>query len=119
MISSVEPVLPLYLQSKYGLDVSKVGLVYIAAVVPSFICMYTYATSYRWPLMQYVIASPLAGWYADRGGTIVSTLVCLVGALPFWGVIIVQVNLAYFIAMFACLSESRLPSFFGIFRLRY
>ncbi|KAI0761685.1 MFS general substrate transporter [Trametes elegans] len=86
MISSIEPVLPLYLQSEYGLNVSKVGLVYIAAVVPSF------------------ISSPVAGWYADRGGAIVSTLVCLVGALPFWGVIIVQVNLAYFIAMFACLN---------------
>lgn len=38
MISSMEPVLPLYLQSTFGLDVSKIGLVYIAAVVPSFIC---------------------------------------------------------------------------------
>lgn len=38
MISSLEPVVPLYLQSVYGLDVSKIGLIYIAAVVPSFIC---------------------------------------------------------------------------------
>lgn len=40
MISSMEPVLPLYLQSTFGLDVSKIGLVYIAAVVPSFICAF-------------------------------------------------------------------------------
>lgn len=41
MISSMEPVLPLYLQSTFGLDVSKIGLVYIAAVVPSFICRFS------------------------------------------------------------------------------
>ncbi|KAI0325628.1 MFS general substrate transporter [Cubamyces sp. BRFM 1775] len=86
MISSLEPVLPLYLQSTYGFDVSKVGLVYIAAVVPSF------------------ISSPLSGWYADRGGTIVSTVVCLVGSLPFWCLLIVRSHLAYFITMFALLN---------------
>ncbi|KAH9891124.1 MFS general substrate transporter [Cubamyces lactineus] len=86
MISSLEPVLPLYLQSTYGFDVSKVGLIYIAAVVPSF------------------ISSPLSGWYADRGGTIVSTVVCLVGSLPFWCLLIIRSHLAYFITMFALLN---------------
>ncbi|KAJ8473714.1 hypothetical protein ONZ51_g7690 [Trametes cubensis] len=86
MISSLEPVLPLYLQSTYGFDVSKVGLIYIAAVVPSF------------------ISSPLSGWYADRGGTIVSTVVCLVGSLPFWCLLVIRSHLAYFITMFALLN---------------
>ncbi|KAL1952322.1 hypothetical protein VTO73DRAFT_1471 [Trametes versicolor] len=86
MISSMEPVLPLYLQSTFGLDVSKIGLVYIAAVVPSF------------------ISSPLSGWYADRGGTIVSTAICLVCALPFWVLIFIHVDLAYFLAMYALLN---------------
>ncbi|KAL7285847.1 hypothetical protein ACG7TL_000956 [Trametes sanguinea] len=86
LISSTEPVLPLYLQSTFNFDVSKVGLVYIAAVVPSF------------------ISSPVSGWYADRGGTIVSTVVCLIGAIPFWCLLVVHTNLAYFIAMYALLN---------------
>ncbi|KAI0651431.1 MFS general substrate transporter [Trametes meyenii] len=86
MISSLEPVLPLYLQSEYGLDVSKVGLVYIAAVVPSF------------------FSAPISGWYSDRGGTIISTLVCLLGSLPFWCLIIIRSHLAYFLVMFAFLN---------------
>ncbi|KAI0666238.1 MFS general substrate transporter [Trametes maxima] len=86
MISSLEPVLPLYLQAEYGLDVSKVGLVYIAAVVPSF------------------FSAPISGWYADRGGTIISTVLCLLGSLPFWCLIIIRSHLAYFIVMFALLN---------------
>ena len=38
IISAQEPALPLYLQSTYNFDVSKIVLVYIAAIVPSFIC---------------------------------------------------------------------------------
>lgn len=49
-------------------------------------------------------ASPLSGWYADRGGTIVSTAICLVCALPFWVLIFIHVDLAYFLAMYALLS---------------
>ncbi|PIL30877.1 MFS general substrate transporter [Ganoderma sinense ZZ0214-1] len=37
IITAQEPALPLYLQSTYNFDVSKIGLVYIAAIVPSFI----------------------------------------------------------------------------------
>ena len=51
-------------------------------------------------------ASPLSGWYADRGGTIVSTVVCLVGSLPFWCLLVIRSHLAYFITMFALLSKS-------------
>ncbi|KAI8983350.1 MFS general substrate transporter [Trametes punicea] len=86
MIISLEPVLPLYLQATFGFDASKVGLVYIAAVVPSF------------------VSSPVSGWYADQGGTIVSTLVCLVGSLPFWCLLIIRSNLAYFLVMFTFLN---------------
>ncbi|CDO70927.1 hypothetical protein BN946_scf184829.g35 [Trametes cinnabarina] len=86
MITSTEPVLPLYLQTTFDFDVSKVGLIYIAAIVPSF------------------VSSPVSGWYADRGGTIVSTLVCLIGAIPFWCLLTVHSNLAYFIVMFALLN---------------
>ncbi|KAI0719113.1 major facilitator superfamily domain-containing protein [Cerioporus squamosus] len=86
IITSQEPALPLYLQSTYGLDVSKVGLVYLAAVIPSF------------------ISSPLSGWYADRGGTVASTLVCATCTVPFYVLIFIKGPLAYFLAMFAILN---------------
>lgn len=112
VITSQEPALPLYLQSTYGLDVSKVGLVYIAAVVPSFICQSSSSPSsprvcvtLLYASLTPTTASPLTGWYADRGGTIMSTLVCLVCNIPFYILIFIKGPLAYFIAMFACLSE--------------
>ncbi|RPD81570.1 MFS general substrate transporter [Lentinus tigrinus ALCF2SS1-7] len=86
IITSQEPALPLYLQSTYGLDVSKVGLVYLAAVIPSF------------------ISSPLSGWYADRGGTVTSTLVCAICTVPFYVLIFIKGPLAYFLVMFAILN---------------
>lgn len=36
--SSQEPVVPLYLQALWGLNSSKVGLVYLAAVIPTLFC---------------------------------------------------------------------------------
>ncbi|EJF58463.1 MFS general substrate transporter [Dichomitus squalens LYAD-421 SS1] len=86
VMTSQEPALPLYLHSAYSFGVSKVGLIYIAAVVPSF------------------ISSPLAGWYADHSGTVTSTLICLLCSLPFWILIAFKGNVAYFIAMFAFLN---------------
>ncbi|KAI0757424.1 MFS general substrate transporter [Daedaleopsis nitida] len=86
IITSQEPALPLYLQSTYGLNVSKVGLVYIAAIVPSF------------------ISSPLTGWYSDRGGTLASTLVCMIGSIPFYILIFIKGPLVYFLVMFALLN---------------
>ena len=52
IITTQEPALPLYLQSTYNFDVSKIGLVYIAAIVPSFICEHPAASlssTYRLP----------------------------------------------------------------------
>ncbi len=114
IITSQEPALPLYLQSTYNFDVSKIGLVYIAAVVPSFICEH-FETSlypaYRFPCSvltpcQTPSASPLSGWYADHHSTVASTLICLVCSLPFWCLIAFKGTIAYFIVMFACISTS-------------
>ncbi|KAI0762569.1 MFS general substrate transporter [Fomes fomentarius] len=85
IITSQEPVVPLYLRSIYGLTVDKIGLVYLAVVIPTF------------------ISSPLSGWYSDRGGTTLSTLICLMGTIPFWVLIFIKGPLAYFIVMFGCL----------------
>ncbi|RDX43975.1 MFS general substrate transporter [Lentinus brumalis] len=86
IVTSQEPALPLYLQSTYGLDVSKVGLVYLAAVIPSF------------------FSAPLSGWYADRGGTVASTLVCAICTVPFYILIFIKGPLVYFLVMFAFLN---------------
>jgi len=37
VFTGLEPVIPPYLQSTWGLSVTQVGLVYIAAVVPNFV----------------------------------------------------------------------------------
>ncbi|KAJ1650536.1 hypothetical protein IWQ61_008687 [Dispira simplex] len=48
IISGIDPILPLYLQSKFHLSTGLVGVVFIAIVLPN------------------VIASPLIGWALDR-----------------------------------------------------
>ncbi|KAI0735682.1 MFS general substrate transporter [Earliella scabrosa] len=85
IITSQEPVIPLYLQSTYGLSAGAVGLVYLAGVVPS------------------LISNPLSGWLADTRGTTFSTLICIIGTFPFWILIFIKGPLAYFIVMFGCL----------------
>lgn len=82
-MTSQEPALPLYLQASWRLNSSKVGLVYIAAVVPT------------------LFSSTIAGWWVDRIGTGLITVVSLLFALPWLGLLIVQKSLAFFIVMFA------------------
>ncbi|TFY81606.1 hypothetical protein EWM64_g2406 [Hericium alpestre] len=81
--SSQETVLALHLQRVWGLNASKAGLVFIAAVVPV------------------LFSSPLAGWLSDRQGAEWITVGCLVLALPWWGVIMIEGKLALFIMAFA------------------
>jgi MFS transporter, DHA1 family, solute carrier family 18 (vesicular amine transporter), member 1/2 len=49
--SAQEPALPLHMQATWGYGAGKVGVVMIAAVVPT------------------LFSSPLSGWYTDRRGT--------------------------------------------------
>ncbi|KAF8060998.1 MFS general substrate transporter [Lyophyllum atratum] len=81
--TSQEPSLPLHLQNVWGLNSGKVGLVFLAAVVPTF------------------FSSPITGWYADKKGAEVVTFVCLLLSLPWWVVVIIQGPLALFTAAFA------------------
>ncbi|OCH84423.1 MFS general substrate transporter [Obba rivulosa] len=83
MYTSAEPAIPLHLQSVWGLDSAKVGLVYVAAVIPT------------------VFSSALAGWWTDRKGTAVISVVCLILSLPWWGLLILQRSLALFVVAFA------------------
>lgn len=83
ILTSQEPALPLHLQAVWRLNSSKVGLVYISAVVPT------------------LFSSTIAGWWVDRIGTGLITVVSLLFALPWLGLLIIQKSLAFFIVMFA------------------
>ncbi|KAJ6519322.1 major facilitator superfamily domain-containing protein [Mycena sanguinolenta] len=83
IFSAQEPTLPLHLQAVWGLDSRKVGLVYMATVIPTF------------------FSAPLAGWYSDRQGVEWVSVISLALAAPWWIVMILQRSLALFIAAFA------------------
>ncbi|KAJ6569655.1 MFS general substrate transporter [Mycena capillaripes] len=81
--STQEPTLPLHLQAIWGLNSSKVGLVYLAGVVPT------------------LFSAPLAGWYTDQRGVEWLSVICITLALPWWVVMIIQRSLALFITAYA------------------
>ncbi|KAI0047648.1 MFS general substrate transporter [Auriscalpium vulgare] len=80
---SQEPALPLHMQRLWGYNSHKVGLVYVAAVVPT------------------VISSPLSGWWADHKGTEWITFLALAFAAPWWAMVTVEAHVALFIMSFA------------------
>ncbi|KAJ7124834.1 MFS general substrate transporter [Mycena crocata] len=81
--SAQEPTLPLHLQDIWGLNSTKVGLVYLAGVIPT------------------LFSAPLAGWYTDRQGVEWLSAICIALALPWWVVMIIQRSLALFITAYA------------------
>ncbi|KAJ7748535.1 major facilitator superfamily domain-containing protein [Mycena maculata] len=81
--STQEPTLSLHLQSIWGLNSSKVGLVYLAGVIPT------------------LLSSPLSGWYADKRGVEWLSVICIALAIPWWVVMIVRRSLALFIVAYA------------------
>ncbi|KAK0457110.1 MFS general substrate transporter [Desarmillaria tabescens] len=82
--SSQEPVISTHLNSVWGLNSSKVGLVLLASVIPT------------------LFASPLSGWFSDHQGASVVIIVALILAVPWYVVMIIDGHLALFITAFAC-----------------
>ncbi|KAJ7604899.1 MFS general substrate transporter [Mycena polygramma] len=80
--SMQEPTLPLHLQDIWGLTSSKVGLVYLAGVVPT------------------LFSAPISGWYTDRKGVEWLSSICIILALPWWVLMLVQRSLALFITSY-------------------
>ncbi|KAH9486666.1 MFS-type transporter ppzB [Psilocybe cubensis] len=78
-----EPSIPLHLQDVWNLNSKSVGLVMIAAVVPT------------------LFSSPLAGYFTDKRGAEWVSILSILLALPWWGVIIIERSLALFIVCFA------------------
>ncbi|TFY70057.1 hypothetical protein EVJ58_g23 [Rhodofomes roseus] len=83
ILGSQEPALPLHLQGVWNFNPSKVGLVYIAAVVPT------------------LFSSTITGYFVDKLGTGPITVVSLAFSLPWILVLIVQSSLPLFIVVFA------------------
>ena len=97
--SAQEPAVPLYLQSLWGLNSSKVGLIYLAAVIPTLFCACLIVLIRA--NINRSIASPIAGWWADRKGTEWITVICFAASIPWWVLITIRSSLAFFIVMFA------------------
>ncbi|PBK85793.1 MFS general substrate transporter [Armillaria gallica] len=82
--STQEPVISSHLNSVWGLNSSKVGLVLLASVIPT------------------LFASPLSGWLADLRGASIVIIIALVFSVPWYVVMIIDGHLALFITAFAC-----------------
>lgn len=98
-----EPSLPLHLQSVWNFNSDKVGLAYLAAVLPALICKSRSLTVHNLVLTT-VAASPLAGYYVDQVGSDYITCICLLLALPWWIVMTLRQSLPLFIFSLAAQS---------------
>lgn len=83
VITILEPTLPLRLQDVYGFGSLYVGIIFLAAAVPS------------------LFSTPLAGWLGDRLGVEWITVLSLLLSVPFWVVMAIRGPLALFIASLA------------------
>ncbi|KAI4522902.1 MFS general substrate transporter [Schizophyllum commune Loenen D] len=77
-----EPTMPLHLEDNYGLSSSKVGLIYLAGVIPT------------------LFSSPITGWYTDYKGAEWAISWSLLLGLPWWAVITIDGHLALFIVAY-------------------
>jgi len=81
--TSQEPVLPVRMQELYGFGSWEVGLVFLAAVLPT------------------IVSGPLGGWFADNKGTEWVATLCIGCALPWWIVMAVRLPVGLFVTAFA------------------
>ncbi|KAK0218566.1 major facilitator superfamily domain-containing protein [Armillaria nabsnona] len=83
--STQEPVISNHLNSVWGLNSSKVGLVLLASVIPT------------------LFAASLSGWpLADLRGAFTVIIISLILSAPWYVVMIIDKHLALFITAFAC-----------------
>ncbi|KAI0728387.1 major facilitator superfamily domain-containing protein [Fomitopsis betulina] len=83
VLISLDATLPLRVQVVWGLDSAKVGLVYLASVVPT------------------VVSSPLAGKLSDKYGPAWVATVLFICGIPWFGLLTLHFSLAFFIVSFA------------------
>jgi DHA1 family solute carrier family 18 vesicular amine transporter 1/2 len=83
VLTAIEPALPLHMQAVWGYNSTKVGLVSIAATVPT------------------IFASPLAGWLADRTGAERVTTASFLLTIPWLAVFVLPKSVVLFIVCYA------------------
>lgn len=81
--SAVDVTIPLRMQAVWGLNSTKVGLVYIAAIVPT------------------LISNPLAGYLADKFGPEWIAILFTICGIPWFGALTCHFSLAFFIVSYA------------------
>ncbi|KAL1749154.1 major facilitator superfamily domain-containing protein [Schizophyllum fasciatum] len=81
-VGAQEPTMPLHLEDVWGLSSGKVGLIYLAGVIPT------------------LFSSPFSGWYTDRRGAEWAISWSLLLGLPWWAIITVDAHLALFIVSY-------------------
>ncbi|KAF9175857.1 hypothetical protein BGX20_009977 [Mortierella sp. AD010] len=85
LIAALEPVLPLYLESRFGLTKTQIGVTFLATSIPTFV-------------------SPIAGWFSDKHGAkimsgvaiavcAVISIVIGIPGLPLWAIILFLVGI--------------------------
>ncbi|KAF9362093.1 hypothetical protein BGX26_004178 [Mortierella sp. AD094] len=85
LIAALEPVLPLYLESRFGLTKTQIGVTFLAISIPTFV-------------------SPIAGWFSDKHGAkimsgvaiavcAVLSIVIGIPGLPLWTIILFLVGI--------------------------
>lgn len=96
--------MPVHLQSLYGLNSLKVGLVFLGGVIPTLICAQTFLTSSIGIFIVILPASPFGGWWVDRYGTEWISFIAVLLTIPWFGLLIPEISLVFFIAMFCVAS---------------
>ena len=107
--TSQEPTLSLHLQDVWGLSSSKIGIIYIAAVLPAIACQFLVSVSIS-RINLIVSAGPLSGWWTDRWGSEWILLACIALTIPWILVTIIERWLALFIVAFALESWSNMST---------
>lgn len=81
--AALDVTIPLRLQAIWGYNSTKVGLVYLAAIIPT------------------IISNASAGVLSDRFGPSLVAVVLLVAGIPWWGLLTLKFSVAFFIVSFA------------------
>ncbi|KAF9812727.1 hypothetical protein IEO21_06035 [Rhodonia placenta] len=85
--AALDVTIPLRLQAIWGYNSTKVGLVYLAAIIPT------------------IISNASAGVLSDRFGPSLVAVVLLVAGIPWWGLLTLKFSVAFFIVSFAIESK--------------
>ena len=109
-ITAMEPTLPLRLQEVYGYTSLQVGLIFMAADIPTLFgaSLDLASNDKRVTLTKPIAASPLSGWLTDRvsGGVEWTSFFSTLLSIPWWIVMVIRGPIALFATSLALSSGS-------------